>query len=74
MDALAPRQYDLLTKKGGDLCLRAFGFWIIYVLCVIFGLWSEWPSDGNYRPLGGRFVVFVLLGLLGWGLFGPPIK
>ena len=49
-------------------------FWLIYVICVVFGMWSEWPSDNNYRPLGGRFVVFILLGLLGWGIFGSPLK
>jgi hypothetical protein len=62
---------------GNDHAMSAgIWFWIIYVLCVIFGMWSEWPAgpNGNYRPLGGRFAVFVLLGLLGWGVFGPPIK
>ncbi len=49
----------------------AIWFWIIYVICVIFGIWSEWPIG---RPFGGRVAVFVLLGLLGWGVFGPPIR
>lgn len=51
-------------------------FWLIYVICVLFGMWSEWPSppNTNYRPLGGRLVVFVLLGLLGWAVFGSPLK
>jgi tellurite resistance protein TehA-like permease len=49
-------------------------FWLIYVICVLFGLWADWPNDNNYRPLGSRVVVFVLLGLLGWSVFGPPLK
>ncbi len=51
-------------------------FWIIYVICVLFGLWSDWPAGGppNFRPLGGRVVVFILIGLLGWRVFGPPIQ
>jgi hypothetical protein len=51
-------------------------FWIIYVLCVLFGMYFDWPQGDkpNYRPLGGRLVVFVLLGLLGWRVFGPPIQ
>lgn len=32
------------------------------------------PADGKYRPLGGRLVVFILLGLLAWRVFGPPIQ
>jgi len=49
-------------------------FWLIYVICVVFGGWSVWPSDSNYRPLGSWLVVFILLGLLGWGVFGSPLK
>jgi len=49
-------------------------FWLIYVICVVFGGWSVWPSDGKYRPLGSWLVVFILLGLLGCGVFGSPLK
>jgi hypothetical protein len=49
-------------------------FWIIFVICLVFGLWNEWPKDNNFRPLGGRLVIYILLGLLGWGVFGPPIN
>lgn len=49
-------------------------FWLIYVICVLFGVWVDWPADRNYRPLGGKLVLFVLLGLLGWAVFGAPLK
>ena len=56
-------------------------FWIIYVLCVVFGLWAWWPAAppqgqawGGFRPLGGILVIFILIGLLGWEVFGPPLK
>ena len=50
-------------------------FWIIYVLCVLFGAWVDWPQSPEARwPFGRTLVIFVLLGLLGWGIFGPPIK
>lgn len=50
-------------------------FWIIYVICVVFGVYFDWPQGNtNFRPLGGRIVVFILLGLLGWAVFGPPLK
>ena len=49
-------------------------FWVIYVICVLFGCWSNWPAaGGNFRPMGSAIVVFILLGLLGWKCFGPPI-
>ncbi len=65
------------TAGESDLTMPAgLWFWLIYVICVIFGMWSEWPNgpSPNFRPLGGRFVVFILLGLLGWGVFGSPLK
>ena len=51
------------------------GFWLVYVLCVLFGCWCYWPADLKaWRPLGGALMVFVLLGLLGWTVFGPPLR
>lgn len=49
-------------------------FWVIFVLCTIFYLWSGWPTDGHFLRLGSNLVVFILLGLLGWKVFGPPIQ
>ena len=50
-------------------------FWIIYVLCLLFGVWSVWPTyRDSPRVFGGGLVVFILLGLLGWRVFGPPIQ
>lgn len=49
-------------------------FWILYVVCLLFGSWALWPTDGKFRPLGGLLVVFILLGLLAWRVFGPPLQ
>lgn len=53
-------------------------FWLIFVLCFLFGTFAYWPVNATdraaWRPLGGNLVVFILLGLLGWRLFGPPIQ
>ena len=45
-------------------------FWILMLLWLLFGLWSNWP---NYRPLGNNLLLFILLLLLGWKAFGAPI-
>lgn len=50
-------------------------FWIIYVISLVFGVWSA--NDGQplwWKRAGSVFVVFILLGLLGWTVFGPPMK
>jgi len=46
-------------------------FWLIYVLCAIAvfcGWWFVWPVFSVV------VIIFILLGLLGWKTFGPPIQ
>jgi hypothetical protein len=45
-------------------------FWIIILVGLCIGLYFSWP---NRQLSGGLVVVFVLLCLLGWHVFGPPI-
>lgn len=50
-------------------------FWIIYVLLVVFACFLHYPfSPESRRPAGITAIILVLIGLLGWGVFGPPIK
>jgi hypothetical protein len=53
-------------------------FWLLFVLCVILGVFLGWPAQPAdrqaWRPLGVTFIIFLLLGLLGLGVFGWPIK
>jgi hypothetical protein len=53
-----------------------FIFWLLMILWLLFGLyWNR--SDirgGNYGVMGGNLLLFVLLLLLGIGIFGSPIK
>lgn len=51
---------------------KAIWFWIIYVICVVFSGWSLWPGDR--KVWGGSLVLYVLIFLLGLGVFGSPIK
>ena len=49
-------------------------FWILYIIALVFGLWSNWPATGPaFRPLGGTLLIFVLIGLLGWKCFGAAV-
>lgn len=47
-------------------------FWIIFVICALFGGWSLRGQPPHFW--GGGLVLFILIGLLGWGVFGPPIR
>jgi hypothetical protein len=53
-------------------------FWILMLVWLLFGLWSQWPAGGGsaiaYGPVGGSLLLFILIGILGWKLFGPPLQ
>lgn len=53
----------------------SLAFWILYLVAAFLSAFFTWPAgdNRNFRPLGDRFVIFVLIGLLGWKTFGPPI-
>jgi hypothetical protein len=40
------------------------------LIWLVFGLWVSWP---NSRGIGGTVLLFVLLVLLGWKVFGQPL-
>lgn len=50
-------------------------FWIVYVILILFCGVLYWPfPEPMRRHAGVSFVILVLIGLLGWGIFGPPIR
>lgn len=58
---------------------KGLAFWLIWLVCLIFGLYLGWPEQGvgtgvSFRPLGMTVIQFVLFALLGWKVFGPPIQ
>jgi hypothetical protein len=51
-------------------------YWVLMLLWLVFGLWSNWPAPGTpvgFRPLGGTVLLFILLLVLGWQVFGTPV-
>lgn len=46
-------------------------FWIVMLFWLVFGLWAWWPLN---RANGPSFLLWLLLFLLGWAVFGFPIK
>lgn len=62
-----------LLATGGTLSIGVV-FWIVMLILLIFGFWTNWPATpAGWRPLGFNLVLWFLLFLLGWSEFGFPI-
>ena len=45
-------------------------FWILMLLWLVLGLWQ---NRANYKAAGSALLLFLLLLLLGWQVFGPAL-
>lgn len=42
---------------------------------LVFGFYWHWPvAAGNYVVVGNHLLLFVLFALLGWKVFGSPVR
>ena len=51
-------------------------YWILMLIWAVFWLFFARP-DGQpwtYRHWGGTLFQFILFFILGWRVFGPPIR
>lgn len=49
----------------------ALAFWIIMLVALLFGGWQYRARANEAWPFG---VVWLLIVILGWATFGPPIR
>ncbi len=51
-------------------------FWILYLIAIVFGVWGSYEANQPlwYRRVGGYFVLWILVGVLGYHAFGPPLR
>jgi hypothetical protein len=50
----------------------ALAYWILMLLWIVLGMWHAYPT-WNPILVGGNLLLFILLVLLGWHVFGAPI-
>jgi len=54
---------------------RGLIFWVLMLIWLVFGIvWHFGIVTGNVGILGGTLLLFILFALLGWQVFGAPIK
>jgi hypothetical protein len=50
-------------------------FWILYVISLVFGGGWYWRNQATLVAFGPFSVLFFfLIGLLGFGIFGSPLR
>ncbi|HRD68862.1 MAG TPA: hypothetical protein PK657_01840 [Legionella sp.] len=51
-------------------------FWVLMILWLLLGLyWHRGDfASRNYGLVGGNLLLFVLLAILGWRVFGPILQ
>lgn len=50
-------------------------FWVLMLVWLVFNSAAYWPGGGWSGPAwGGTLLAFILFLLLGWSVFGPPIR
>jgi hypothetical protein len=51
-------------------------FWVIYIVALLAAGWAYYePAQPMwFRRAGGYFVLWLLVGILGWQVFGPAVK
>lgn len=53
-------------------------FWVVLLFWALLGLAGAshgWPAiKAQWQPVSWSLILFVLILLLGWATFGPPIK
>ncbi len=60
-----------MFRSEGNTMTIAFLFWLLMILWLIFGLYM---GRDNHLWLGGGLLLWILLFLLGWKVFGFPIQ
>jgi hypothetical protein len=51
-------------------------FWVVYVIAILFGVWSNYDAAQPlwYKGAGAYVILWLLVGFLGWQVFGPVVK
>jgi hypothetical protein len=47
-------------------------FWILMLIWAVFGFVGT--RLGPWAPYGSTLLLFILLLILGWGVFGAPVQ
>jgi hypothetical protein len=47
-------------------------FWVFYLIVLFVGAYITY--EPSKRLMYGHFAMMILVGILGWGVYGPVVK
>ena len=53
---------------------RGLIFWVLMLIWLVFAVLSHFALVGGFAIVGNAVLLFILFALLGWQVFGPPIR
>lgn len=53
---------------------RGLLYWILMLLWLLFGAWGYFGTAPSWHPIGNYLLLFLLFVLIGWDLYGAPIR
>lgn len=53
---------------------RGLIFWVLMLIWLVFSILGHFGLVGAYGMVGSIVLLFILFALLGWQVFGPPIR
>ena len=55
----------------GQAMSKSLAFWIIYLIAIVLTVFLNWPLG---RLSAQWLVIMLLIGIIGWAVFGAAIK
>jgi hypothetical protein len=51
-------------------------FWVIYIIALLVSFWGYYEPGNTIwmRRAGGSTILWLLVGILGWRVFGSAIR
>lgn len=46
-------------------------FWVLWIICLVFSFYQSRAAFPAWA--GGSLLQFILIGILGWAVFGPAV-
>lgn len=53
---------------------RALAYWILMLIWLVLGIAWHFALVGGLAVWGLGLIPFLLFGLVGWQVFGPPLR